>query len=160
MGIKWPYWHILMFEGQETVDVRVVCPQDVKKMLRRQTTTVYWRRWPAKHECEELKEGVSLDPIQAMLRWKINDEWTEKHRKCDAKACCGRRLGAEKIRRCRLVKRKEMCRITRKSTDCTTVRAGRKSEATSQRSQGNGKQQGRIGSGKEESQRTNGERVI
>ena len=42
------------------VDMRVVCPQDVKKMLLKQVRLVYWKKWAAKHECEELKEGVWL----------------------------------------------------------------------------------------------------
>ena len=39
-------------------DMRVVCPQDVKKMLLKQARMVYGKNWAAKHECEELKEGV------------------------------------------------------------------------------------------------------
>ena len=38
--------------------MRVVCPQDVKKMLLKQARTTHWRKWAAKHESEELKEGV------------------------------------------------------------------------------------------------------
>ena len=33
----------------------------------------------AKHECEELKEGVWLEPIQAMLRRTTSDLWTVMH---------------------------------------------------------------------------------
>ena len=33
LGIKWSQWHTLMFEGQVRVDMRYVCPKDVKKML-------------------------------------------------------------------------------------------------------------------------------
>ena len=36
----------------------MVCPQDVKNMLLKQARIVHWRKWAAKHECEELKEGV------------------------------------------------------------------------------------------------------
>ena len=32
-GITWPQWHTLMFDGQETGDMRSVCPQNVKEML-------------------------------------------------------------------------------------------------------------------------------
>ena len=71
----------VLFEGQVAVDVRVVCPQDVKKMLLKQAMMVYWKKRAAKHECEELKEGVSLEPIQAMLRRKVSDAWTDKCRK-------------------------------------------------------------------------------
>ena len=31
LGIKWPHGHILIFEGEIRVDMRYVCPQDVKK---------------------------------------------------------------------------------------------------------------------------------
>ena len=46
-GIKWPQWHTLIFEVQEKVGMRVVCPQDVKKMLQKQTKTTYRRKWAA-----------------------------------------------------------------------------------------------------------------
>ena len=58
LGIKWPYWHTLMFEGQVAVAMRVVCPQDAKNMLLRQARTVNWIKWEANHECEESKEGI------------------------------------------------------------------------------------------------------
>ena len=59
---------------------RVVCPQDVKKVLLKQAKMVCWKSWAAKHACEELKEGVWLEPIQAVLRRKTNESWTDKHR--------------------------------------------------------------------------------
>ena len=36
LGIKWPQWHTLLFEGEVKIDMRYVCPKDVKKMLLRQ----------------------------------------------------------------------------------------------------------------------------
>ena len=33
LGIKWPQWYTLMFEEQVTVDMRVVCPQNVQQVL-------------------------------------------------------------------------------------------------------------------------------
>ena len=45
---------------------------DVKKMLVQQARTVYWKKWAAKHEYEELKEGIWLVPALALLR-KKND---------------------------------------------------------------------------------------
>ena len=53
--------------------MRVVCPQHVKKMLLKQARMVHWKRWAAKRECEELKEEVRLEPIQAVLRRKTNE---------------------------------------------------------------------------------------
>ena len=47
----------LLFEAQVTVDMRRVCPQDVKKMLLKQARMVCSMRWAAKHEYEELEEG-------------------------------------------------------------------------------------------------------
>ena len=60
--------------------MRYVCPKDVKKMLLQQARTVYWKKWAAKHEYEELKEGIWLELALAMLRKKTKEDWTEKHR--------------------------------------------------------------------------------
>ena len=49
------------------VDMRHVCPKDVKKMLLGQARSTYWRKWAAKHENEELKEGIWLEPALALL---------------------------------------------------------------------------------------------
>ena len=54
VGSKWAQWHTLHSEEQVTVDMRVVCPEDVKKMVLKQARMVYWRKWTAQHECEEL----------------------------------------------------------------------------------------------------------
>ena len=59
------------------VDLRMVCPQDVKKLFK-QARMVYWKEQAATHECEDLKEGVWLEPIQAVLRRKTNGPWAEK----------------------------------------------------------------------------------
>ena len=42
--------------------------------------SVYWKKWAAKHEHEELKEGAWLEPGLALLRQKVKEHWTEKHR--------------------------------------------------------------------------------
>ena len=60
--------------------MRYVCSKDVKKMLVQQARSVCWKKWAAKHEYEDLKEGIWLEPALALLRTKTNDEWTEKHR--------------------------------------------------------------------------------
>ena len=41
---------------------------------------MYWKKWAAKHEYEELKEGAWLEPGFALLRKKVRENWTEKHR--------------------------------------------------------------------------------
>ena len=78
LGIKWPHWYSLLFEGQVAVDMRVVCPQDVKHVPKR-GRMVYWKRWAALHESEELNEAVWLEPIEAMLRITTNEVWTDRH---------------------------------------------------------------------------------
>ena len=45
----------------------VVCPQRVKKMLLTQARRFYWKL-AANHECQEVKEGVLLEPIQAVAK--------------------------------------------------------------------------------------------
>ena len=60
--------------------MRSVCPKDVKEMLVQTTRSVYWKKWAAKHEYEELKEGAWLEPGPALLRKKVRENWTEKHR--------------------------------------------------------------------------------
>ena len=37
-------------------------------MLLKQARTVCCKKWAAKHDCEELKGGAWLEPIQAVLR--------------------------------------------------------------------------------------------
>ena len=73
-------WHALIFEGDRNIDMRYVCPKDVKKMLLQQARTVYWKKWAAKHEYEELMAGIWLEPSLALLRKKTKEDWTEKHR--------------------------------------------------------------------------------
>ena len=79
-GIKWPQWHTLPLGGQVAVDMRVGWPEDVNKMLLKEARMVYWKRLAANHEYEDLKEGVWLELIQAMLRRTTNEFWTEEHR--------------------------------------------------------------------------------
>ena len=32
-GTKWSYWHTLVLSGDMKIDMRFVCPKDLKKML-------------------------------------------------------------------------------------------------------------------------------
>ena len=68
LGTNWSQWHTLLFEGQVSADMRVVCQQSVKNMLPEPATMVRWKKWAAKHECEALKAGACLEPIQALVR--------------------------------------------------------------------------------------------
>ena len=79
-GINCPHWHTLIFEGDRRIDVRYVCPKDVKKMLVQQARSVHWKKWAAKHACEELKEGIWLEPALALLRKKTKGDLSEKDR--------------------------------------------------------------------------------
>ena len=72
LGIKWPHWHTIIFSNDTKIDMRFVCPKDVKKMLVQRARSVYWKKWAAKHENEELKEGAE----DADLWIKI---WEELH---------------------------------------------------------------------------------
>ena len=56
-----------------------MCPRDVKKMLMQRARPVYWNKWAAKHEHEELEEGAWIEPALALLRNKVRGNWTEKH---------------------------------------------------------------------------------
>ena len=78
--IKWPQWHTLTFERQVQVDMRHVCKENEKKMLIKQARSTYWRKQAAKHEYEDLKEGICLEPALTLLRRKTKEEWTDKHR--------------------------------------------------------------------------------
>ena len=49
-------------------------------MLVQRARSVHWKKWAAKHEYEELKEGAWLEPGLALLRKKVMEGWTEKHR--------------------------------------------------------------------------------
>ena len=88
LGIKWPCWHTLIFGNDEKIDMRFVCPKDVKKMLVQTAQPVYWKKWGAKHEYEELKEGSWLEPGLALLRKKVS--WKVVGRKRDCSILAGR----------------------------------------------------------------------
>ena len=53
-------------KGSVAVDVGVVFPWVVKKMILTQARMVHWKKWAATHECEVLKEEVWLEPSQAV----------------------------------------------------------------------------------------------
>ena len=78
------------------VDKRVVCPRDVKKVLLKQARMIQWRRWAAKHECEELKERVRLEPVPSHAAKKDQRIVGRQATQC-RKLVGGRRMGAEKI---------------------------------------------------------------
>ena len=44
LGIMWQQSHTLIFEGEVRIDMRYVCPRDVKKMLVQQARTIHWKK--------------------------------------------------------------------------------------------------------------------
>ena len=44
LGIKWPHWNTLTFEADRNIDIRCVCPKDVKKRLWQQAGTGNWKK--------------------------------------------------------------------------------------------------------------------
>ena len=49
-------------------------------MLEQQSRSVCWKKWAAKHDYAELKEGLWLEPALVLQRRTTKEEWTEKHR--------------------------------------------------------------------------------
>ena len=71
--------HTLVLSDETRIYMRHVCPSDVKKMLVQRARSVYWKKWAAKHEHDEVKEGAWLEPALAFLRKEAKGDWTEKH---------------------------------------------------------------------------------
>ena len=80
--------------------MRYVCPSDVRKMLVQRARSVYWKKWAAKHENEELKERTS----SSSLAKESKRGWDRKASTCCKKIGSGRRMGAEKTLRHWLVR--------------------------------------------------------
>ena len=72
--------HTLVFNDETRIDMRYVCPKDVKNILVQRARPVSWKKWAAKHEQEEPKEGAWVEPAPALLRKTAKGGWTEKHR--------------------------------------------------------------------------------
>ena len=131
LGTKWPHWHTLIFSDETRIDTKFVCPRDVKKMLVQRARSVYRKKWAAKHEYEEVKEGVWLEPAPALSRKKVREEWTEKHRNVARKIFLegGGRKRDFSILACRTQFSVKLAtwRKAQNSTGFTTVQNGMKS---------------------------------
>ena len=117
---------------------------------------MYWKKWAAKHEYEELKDGSWLEPGFALLRKKMMEIglrsiamcpgrsfWRVDGRRRDSSILDGRMSVNVKLAR----KRKEQ-----KSTGYTTAQNGTKSDGRFQKFSGSWskkKEPQRSGSGKE-----------
>ena len=96
--------HILsLMMRQKKFDMRNVCPTDGQKMLVQRARSVYWKKWAANHEYEEVKEGAWIEPALALLRKKAKGVWTEKHRNVARKIFLEGGLDAEETFRYWLV---------------------------------------------------------
>ena len=92
----------LIFSDETRIDMRFVCPRDVKKMQDLGAKGSISILWPAKHECEELKEGVWLEPVpakesegiglQSIAMWPGRSSWKEGGRNRDFSILAGRML--------------------------------------------------------------------
>ena len=112
LGIKWPQWHTLLFEGQGAERMRVVYPQD----------------------CEEDASETSQDglleemgsQVQAISRRKTNDSRTEKHRNVVRKSLVEGGWVQKILYDIGWSKEKGVMAVTKKAqgdTGCTTVRS-------------------------------------
>ena len=136
LGIKWTHWHTLVFNSEITIDMRFVCPKDIRKMLVQRARSVHWKKWAAKHEDEELIDGAWLEPGLALLRKKAKENWTEKHRTVARKiflegGWTQKRLfdaGWSDVRQCQACQRK-----AQRSTGSSTAQSGTKSDWRFQR---------------------------
>ena len=63
-------------------------------MLLEHGRMVYWKKWAATHECEELKEEVWLQPIQAYVAKEEQGSVDRQAPKCNKEAGRRRRMGA------------------------------------------------------------------
>ena len=104
--------------------MRYVCPKVVKKMLQQRARTVYWKRWAAKHEYEELKEGILLEPAMALLRKKTKGDWTEKTSKRGKKIASGRTDFSTLVGRMKVSVKLVTKRKAQKNTGFTSAQSG------------------------------------
>ena len=74
LGIRFPSWHVHLFEDGIIVDMKVAYTQDMKNMPRRQAKEVVEKRWATKHEYEELTDGVWVEPLLALPTRKTNQK--------------------------------------------------------------------------------------
>ena len=79
LGIKWPYWHTLMFSQEIQIDMRFVCPKNVKK------SAGAWGPFNLLEEVdskvrEQRVERESMNGTRAISLAKVRENGTEKHR--------------------------------------------------------------------------------
>ena len=128
-------------------------------MFLQRAWTVFWKEWAAKHEYEEMKEGIWLELDLALLREKMKGDWTEKHRNVARKLLAGcRRDFSTFIGRMTVSVKLVTKRKAQKSTGSTIAHNGTRSDGRFQEPTANGSRkrgfQRKSGSGKGELLRT------
>jgi hypothetical protein len=68
---KWPAWHTFISREGQHIDVRAVCPQDVKAMAMRDAENVAWAEWTQTDDKRSLGPAPLIEPVQ---------RWAKKHR--------------------------------------------------------------------------------
>ena len=66
-------------------------------MLLKKDRMLFWKKWAAKHECEQLKEGVWLEANQPLLRRKTNEVWTDENSNVTRKLFVARRWAQKRL---------------------------------------------------------------
>ena len=79
LGITWPQWRTLIFEGQERVDMRYACPQKFEEDVAG-TSKINLPGEVCSETRERGIEGGTLAPALALLRKKTKEGWTVLHR--------------------------------------------------------------------------------
>ena len=147
VGTKWPQRHTLILGKASTSGQEMCLPKGRKEDASETGQVSLLEEVAAKHEYEELKEGVGLRADLALLR-KTKEGWTEKHRNVARMLILegGRVLGRMKVNVTPVTRRK-----AQKST--RSAQKGTNSVGRSQRLPGSGSKkqepQRRNGSGKE-----------
>ena len=68
LDIKWPQWYTFIFEGQEKVDMRLVCPQYVRRCFGNRPERLFGKSWQASTEMRSQKKEFSLILLQAYCK--------------------------------------------------------------------------------------------
>ena len=95
----WPQRHALILKGQVRVDMRFVCPKDVKNTLSKEARSAHWKEMGSEARVRRF-EG------RYMARASSGSAAKENKETMDSKASkrCQRRMGVEKALRHWLVR--------------------------------------------------------
>ena len=68
LGWKWPSWSTMISEEGLVMDLREICPDDLKQMALRDSERNMWKRWCAKDGNQHLAPEPFMEPIQQWLK--------------------------------------------------------------------------------------------